>query len=57
MLALTVFRMQELYHLISSTFGRYLLYEIVKPPRACFLSDALSRRVCLSRVIFLPPAT
>lgn len=55
MLALTAFRTQELYHLISSTFGRYLLYEIVKrsSARACFLSDVLSRRVSVSFALSL----
>lgn len=48
MLALTALRTQGLYRLISSTFGRYLLYEIVKCPArvlliGCFKPPRLSR--------------
>lgn len=54
MLALTAFRTQELYHLISSTFGRYLLYEIVKRPTRVLLIGCF-KPPRLSRPCYLPP--
>lgn len=55
MLALTAFRMQELYHLISFTFGRYLLYEIVKRPARVLLIGCF-KPPRLSRSGYLPPS-
>jgi len=56
MLSLTALKAQGLYRLISSTLGRYLLYEIVKRPARVFLIERF-KLPRLSRSRYLPATT